>query len=589
MRPLPHLLLALALILVGNLLAWGIQTGGGRIAVQDLRWTGPDGHVLSALLYVPPGATAQDPAPGILAIHGYINSRETQDGFAIELARRGFVVLALDQPGHGYSDPPAFRNGFGGPEGLAWLRSLEMVDPENIGMEGHSMGGWAVLIAAGQAPDDYRSIVIQGSSTGSSGAPEGTPDSPRNLAVVFSSFDEFSGMMWGSPVAAEVPSGEKLRALFGTGEAVVPGRPYGSMEEGTARIFHQPPVTHPGNHISRAAIGHAVDWFQQTLEGEANPLPPADQIWYWKVLGNLVALVGMVVLLFATGRLLVQTPFFADLARAPAPSRGATGAGWWVAALLFVALPAVTLFPFKDLGGAVPVSALFPQGVTNQLMVWALLVGAISGAGFVAWHLASGRRAGGTADHYGLTWDGRTPGSKLARSFLLALLVAGAGYLTLALSGWLFTVDYRVWVFAIKPLSGLQARIALSYLLPFILFFAVYGLVLFGQLRGDRAPAPDEGRGGWRGAGRVVALSTLGFAALIAWQYQPLLTGGTLRIPGEALWSIIAFQFLPLMTIVGLVTFWFQRWTGGIWAGAFLSGLLVTWIVVASQATHYGF
>src|SRR4029450_8134392 len=85
--------------------------------------------------------------PGILAVHGYINSRETQDGFAIEFARRGYVVLALAQPGHAYSDGPAFANGFGGPDALAHLRSLAIVDKNNIGLEGHSMGGWTVLAA----------------------------------------------------------------------------------------------------------------------------------------------------------------------------------------------------------------------------------------------------------------------------------------------------------------------------------------------------------------------------------------------------------------------------------------------------------
>ena len=119
---------------------------------------------------------AQTPAPGILAVHGYINSRETQDGFAIEFARRGYVVLALDQTGHGYSDPPAFANGFGGPDGLAYLRSLEFVDKNNIGLEGHSMGGWTVLAAATAMPNDYKSMVLEGSSTGKPFAAEGTPE-----------------------------------------------------------------------------------------------------------------------------------------------------------------------------------------------------------------------------------------------------------------------------------------------------------------------------------------------------------------------------------------------------------------------------
>ena len=165
----------LILILAGGLLAHLTQTSGG-IKIQDVRFKGAKGNTMSALLYIPPNATAQTPAPGILAVHGYINSRETQDGFAIEFARRGYVVLALDQTGHGYSDPPAFANGFGGPDGLAYLRSLAFVDKKNIGLEGHSMGGWTVLAAATAMPDDYKSMVLEGSSTGKPFAAEGTTE-----------------------------------------------------------------------------------------------------------------------------------------------------------------------------------------------------------------------------------------------------------------------------------------------------------------------------------------------------------------------------------------------------------------------------
>src|SRR5688500_6804008 len=125
-------------ILMGGLLAHWIQTAGG-IRIQDVRFTGVDGKPMSGLLYVPPNATAKTPAPGVLAVHGYINSRETQSGSAIEYSRRGYVVLALDQLGPGYSAAPAFADGFGGPAGLKYLRSLDIVDTNNIGMEGHSM------------------------------------------------------------------------------------------------------------------------------------------------------------------------------------------------------------------------------------------------------------------------------------------------------------------------------------------------------------------------------------------------------------------------------------------------------------------
>src|SRR5512142_3129970 len=196
------LIIGLALAIAGGLLAFLVQTGGGSIAIRDLRFNGPGGSVMSALLYVPKTATSKTPAPGILAVHGYINSRETQDGFAIEFARRGYVVLALDQTGHGYSDPPAFANGFGGPDGLAYLRSLEIVDKNNIGLEGHSMGGWTVLAAATAAPNDYKSMVLEGSSTGKPFAADGTTSWPRNVALVFAQYEEFPVLMWGVEKAA---------------------------------------------------------------------------------------------------------------------------------------------------------------------------------------------------------------------------------------------------------------------------------------------------------------------------------------------------------------------------------------------------
>ena len=277
-------ILGLVLILAGGLLAHLTQTAGG-IKIQDIRFKGAKGNTMSGLLYIPPNATPQIPAPGILAVHGYINSRETQDGFAIEFARRGYVVLALDQTGHGYSDPPAFANGFGGPDGLAHLRSLEFVDENNIGLEGHSMGGWTVLAAATAMPNDYKSMVLEGSSTGKPYAAEGTPSWPRNVALVFAHYEEFSTLMWGVDLARDVTQSPKLWALFGTQGAVEPGKVYGDIAQGTARVLYTPAITHPAEHISHEAIGYSLDWFAKTLRG-GTPRPVDDQIWFRKEIGT---------------------------------------------------------------------------------------------------------------------------------------------------------------------------------------------------------------------------------------------------------------------------------------------------------------
>jgi len=86
-------------------------------------------------------------------------------------------------------------------------------------------------------------------------------------------------------------------------------------------------------------------------------------------------------------------------------------------------------------------------------------------------------------------------------------------------------------------------------------------------------------------------LMVVGYVGLLLVQYIPLLTGGTLgnSASPESLWAIVAIQFLPLMTIVALVKTYFYRKTGHVYAGAFASAMLITWIVVASQAFHFAF
>lgn len=575
---------AIIIIVIGGFLAWSIQTDGGKIKIKDVRFVGSNGRIHSALLYIPPGVSSKNPAPGIVATHGYINSRETQDGFAIEFARRGYVVLAPDQPGHGFSDPPAYAAGFGGLDTLKYLRSLDIVDKNNVALEGHSMGGWASVIAAAANPDGYKSIVLMGSSTGTYGAPEGTPTFPRNMLLVFSLYDEFSWLMWGPTVPRDIVKTEKLKKLFNTRENIIPGKLYGSIEEGTARKLMQPPIIHPRDHFSREAISYAIEWMQQTLKG-GKPLPPNNQVWYWKELGNFIALIGMVLFLFPWGDKLLSTRFFQELRSSPPEAKSLRGFSWWVGAILLVFIP-LPLFLWAIGFSAPPglkAKPLLPQNETTIIIYWALACTVVSFVLFLLWHFLFNKRQGGTFESYGATWT--TSGEtwrKVFKSLLFAIIVAASAYLTLAFSAWLFQTDYRIWVFAVKPMTSLHFRIFLCYIIPFAVFFLILGLVLHGQLR----------KATWRPWQEMVVnilLLIIGYAIFELFQYLPLFAGGSLAIPMAALWSIIMFQFFPLFTVAALVMTYFFRRTGHIYAGAFLAAVLITWIVVASQATHYAF
>lgn len=181
-------------------MAHSIQTNHGNIAVS-LGGLETEVGTLTYKLYVPDSATAEDPAPGVLLLHGYQNDRETCAAYAIELARRGVVVMALDEYGHGDSEAGLLNRGYvnhcvkvnygedsredgtfveingsrryrllmnfsnlsffderyttddrgntitdsscGGIAAYAVLADMEMVDPSRLGLSGHSMGTWS--------------------------------------------------------------------------------------------------------------------------------------------------------------------------------------------------------------------------------------------------------------------------------------------------------------------------------------------------------------------------------------------------------------------------------------------------------------
>ncbi|MCC7267960.1 MAG: alpha/beta hydrolase [Caulobacteraceae bacterium] len=551
-----------ALILMGSLLAHLIQTSGG-VRIEDVRYPGEDGKTMSGLLYVPRNATAGAPAPAVLASHGYINTREMQSAFAIELARRGVVVLAMEMTGHGYSQAAVGQQGFGGPAALRYLQGLPFVDRANIGLEGHSMGGIPIQAAAQAQPDGYRAMVLEGSTTGFLGAaPPGTPDFPRNTAVVFGRYDEFAPLMWEVAKGGDIGRSPKLMALFGTTSPVAPERLYGSIAEGTARRLHLPPVTHPWEHFSVGGVAPAVAWFQATLD-RVDSRPPGDQIWIWKEVGTGLAFIGFVILLLGTFQLLLTLPPFARLAAPGVAARERRDGRWWLAFVLTAAVPALTFFPFMKLGGVFFPMRFFPQYIGNQLVVWALLNGIVT--------LLLGLLLRGPKPAFRQPWLG---------AIGLALATAAIGYGALALVDAAFKVDFRFWVLGLKPLDARHAGFALAYLVPWAAFFLIAVRALIANLAVKDEPA-------WAQYLTAALAMSLGFVALLALQYAWLFATGVRLIAAEPLNTLIAIQFVPLLMVVGLIAAFTWRRTASALPGAFLCALLICWYVTAGTATHW--
>ena len=417
--------------------------------------------------------------------------------------------------------------------------------------------------------------MLEGSSTGKPFAAEGTATWPRNVALVFAQYEEFPVLMWGVERARDVTQSPKLWALFGTQGPVEPGKVYGDPAQGTARVLYMPAITHPDEHISRQAIGYSLDWFAKTLQG-GTPRPSDDQIWFRKEIGTLIAFIGFVVLLLGAFDGLLEAPVFSRLGRpkiadgtAPAQT-AASGGRWTVAFLLSAFIPALIYYPAFALGGTlVTASPYLPQGITNQIVVWALINGLIA--------LALMPFAPKRASRTGI----------VGPSILIALATIIVGYAALWLADLAFKIDFRFWIVPLKLMSAKQFLIFLIYLIPFTAFFVIALHVLHRNFSAV-------------GAGRValyltnILALTLGLIVLLGLQYGTLWLSGKLFNPLPdpgfvPLSTIVAIQFVPLLGICAVIATFTWRRTGSSLPGALICGLFVTWYVVAGTATQAAF
>lgn len=177
-RAFMMLAICVAAILLATVVGSLIQTNGWTVEVSDLRNVSnsgtytltpvddPDpakrveqtftlnGNIDSGILYMPKRASVDNKLPAIIFRHGAYNNREMQLSFAIEMVRRGYVVLAIDNANHGHNTDAASGQQVGVIDAAVYLVNTGKVDATRIGISGHSMGG-----AATNATLQYDSVL----------------------------------------------------------------------------------------------------------------------------------------------------------------------------------------------------------------------------------------------------------------------------------------------------------------------------------------------------------------------------------------------------------------------------------------------
>jgi len=567
--------IGLILVLIGSILASWIQTGAGTVTVKEVKFYGSYDGLYDAYLYIPHGVNTENPAPGILAAHGYNNSKEYMSNTALELARRGYVVLAMDLDGHGFSEysdvPSPSVNAYGALDGLKYLRTLDIVDLDNVGLIGMSMGAGAIEGAALAIPDGYKALFYMDGSCSQC-------EIDKNFAMSWGLGSEVP-QPFGASKGSEVTSMPSAMELFGTDQPIVEGKVYGSIEDGTGKVIYTHFGNHPASTDDPVSIGNAIRWFGMTLQGaNISTLPAENQIWQYKVLGTGLAFVGLIIFLLGLGALLLTVPYFQTVNASMPEYKGNTGLRWWIFAIITALVGPLTLYDlFLKFFMANPLKL---EGITTGFVGWIFVVGLITIAVLVVAHFIFGRKAGMTLNSYGLADEnGKLDWKQIGKSFLLALAVVVSGYIVLFLVNSLLMVDFRAWILTLKVTDWRHLLIMVPYIIPAAVYFIPISVALHGTLR------TDSGKASFAKEAIVNSLILLlGLGVVLAYYYIPLeFFGAPATFGPGGLGVINAIALLALLPVIAVISTFFFRKTGRVYVGALINTLFIVWYLVAAN------
>ena len=478
------LCISIALMLLASIVVSAIQTNGGHVTMKELNIETDLGYSMSAYLFIPETATAETPAPAVVVSHGYLNNKEMTDANYVELARRGFVVLAIDQPCHGDSEIMAKSISNGVDQGVLAVSRMPFVDVDRIGVTGHSMGGGSCNRAV--AVDNEREnplisavlIHCNDPTVKNSDGNYVNAYGNRNVGVIAVQYDEFfhkwvdeSGIArqapyyMGSPTAQAFlhfgvdPTGLDKRDAYTYYSETVDG-------EECFHVIYRPDVIHPWSHFSAKSETCVIDFFTKALNAP-NPIDSSNQVWQWKEAFNFVGLVALAIFICAFGTLMLFTPTFESLRAKeviqPAKLADNKAKFWFwgslAASVLFSCLIYINAVAF---GNTKAVSQTEAMG----LGVWSTLCGLFTILSMVVFYQCYGKKHGMNLAELGV----KMPLKKLGLSILLGVIIAVMAYVCVFTADYFFYADFRIWTLAIKAFEAPILKY-LPYGLLFVTFY----------------------------------------------------------------------------------------------------------------------
>lgn len=655
------LIVCILVIFLSSFIASAIQSNGWSIEVTDLRdaenegtaisLTGEEtkinGKVVSGILFKPKDATADNPLPAVVLTHGYLNNREMQLQNAIELARRGFVVLTVDREGHGNYENSGEQSALMATNGLydsvKYLYNMDYVDKDKIGISGHSMGGMTTAMTLLQ--DMQLGLVSAGLIQAWSTFMGAGAD--VDVGMLKAQDDEFfftTNEGEDGTISREYLSTQAAKTFIGNTELegdVVSGAIYvngqavettgGQETEGAFRVVYEISGVHPQNHCSVEGANAVVNFFYNAF-GTPNGyeyISEGNQVWWVKEAFSLIGMIGFFALIFPLVSLLLTTPVFRSLRVAkqqvveetvvvtdetgaeqtmvcqklvwdganiplqPKPLKGVQkNISYWLAAIGIMLFSGFSIHSICTEYGSkwFPNTQLYPQDTTNWVAMWAVCSALFSLAVILFFWLANTIvnkiRYG---DNYLEYQENPFAAGKIATGLGGLLKTFVLALLVLGILMAVLYTNWAIWTVDFRIWTLAVKVFDMGVLLPTIVrygvFFGIFFIVsaLFNETY--RASNIPE----WASTLINVFFNFFGVLLVIAIQYGEFTATGVMWQPDMNLGYIVLFPMVPILAIATVISRRMTAKTGNMWLGAFINTLLFTLITCSNTASSFAY
>ncbi len=576
------LCVALVLILLGAILSVNIDSDFGKVKTQRLFLVNDNGYTVSANLFIPKTAAADNPAPAMIIVPGGDCPSDIGSPWATELARRGYVVALMDYSGSGdtEADPASQYWTNNGAMELDtvydYIAALDFVNADEIGVGGHSMGSlYSYRLSTMRDVSLVISDVIYS---------DALPEYPFNFVQISAEHDE--GILARLASFDEIYKDEFLCAVFGVDE-IEPEHLYGSWEDGTARIFYPLNQTHQDDMISGQFIRLVVRSAMNSMEAP-NPIDENNLIYGWKVVAHIVMIVGLVMFLFTMAGLLIDSSLFSSLKlQQPAKEPGFAyrSKGWWICALILTLIPVAFFFPGTAIGNKMPSNALFQLGTTpNGYLIWTLLAACGMLVFLLVYHFAFGKKQGLNAASYGLATSdsGKFSLGHIVKSAVLALVLFMMAYYVLMLLYRYANTDLHVWTNSLRLFNGTRAATMPWYFVGLLPYFALCNLAgCTLKFNGDTTQGKGLAKAVLIGSlvGLVGMIVLLGYHEVYLRLNRPFYTGNFAHFYLDLLTNV-----LPQFAIASALANYIKRKTNSCYAGILIGTAMVAFGMVSTNS-----